>query len=306
MFSFARAKAELPVGFAGRIESIAEVRWIGEHMVQIVTKFPDPHSFLPKYNQEATKQVYEALLDIDFNLAIVPQLALAWKSLNPTTWEFKLRPDVTFHNGEPFTAADVVFSIERARAETSDFRGYFAGIVAVEAPDDRTVRFTTSAPDPSLWLKLAEVAILSKAWAERHDVTIPTTITGRARRPTPPGTRMAPDHSWSRRSSRAAITHWSAIPPGGARPTIRTTTSIAWFTFGRHDAEKLAALLDGKTDLLEAPPYSGLDQIRQSPNLKLVYRPKLYTAFFGRSTRPSRTGRTSPRRGPSGATDRRT
>ena len=40
-------------------------------------------------------------------------------------------------------------------------------------------------------------------------------------------------------------------------------------------------MLDGKTDLLEAPPYSGLDQIRQSPNLKLVYRPKLYTAFFG-------------------------
>ena len=178
VFSFARAKAELPVGFAGRIESIAEVRRIGEHTVQIVTKFPDPHSFLPKYNQEATKQVYEALLDIDFNLAIVPQLALAWKSLNPTTWEFKLRPHVTFHNGEPFTAADVVFSIERARAETSDFRGYVAGIVAVEAPDDRTVRFTTSAPDPSLWLKLAEVAILSKAWAERHDVTIPTDYNG--------------------------------------------------------------------------------------------------------------------------------
>jgi peptide/nickel transport system substrate-binding protein len=138
----------------------------------------DPHSFLPKYNQEATKQVYEALLDIDSNLAIVPQLALAWESLNPTTWEFKLRPDVTFHNGEPFTAADVVFSIERARAETSDFRGYVAGIVAVEAPDDRTVRFTTSAPDPSLWLKLAEVGILSQAWAERHDVMMPTDYNG--------------------------------------------------------------------------------------------------------------------------------
>jgi ABC-type transport system substrate-binding protein len=142
VFSFARAKAELPVGFAGRIESIAEVRRIGEHTVQIVTKFPDPHSFLPKYNQEATKQVYEALLDIDFNLAIVPQLALAWGSLNPTTWEFKLRPHVTFHNGEPFTAADVVFSIERARAESSDFRGYVAGIATIE-------RRSTIAPSAS-------------------------------------------------------------------------------------------------------------------------------------------------------------
>ena len=49
---------------------------------------------LPR-QQGATKQVYEALLDIDSNLAIVPQLALAWKPLDPTTWEFELRPDVT-------------------------------------------------------------------------------------------------------------------------------------------------------------------------------------------------------------------
>ena len=68
----------------------------------------------------ATKQVYKALLDIDSNLAIIPQLALTWKPLDPTTWEFELCPDVTFHDDTPFTAADVVFSTERARAETSD------------------------------------------------------------------------------------------------------------------------------------------------------------------------------------------
>ena len=77
----------------------------------------DPHANANKDNKAATKQVYEALLDVDSNLAIVPQLALAWKPLNPTTWEFELRPDVRFHDGTPFTAADVVFSIERARAE---------------------------------------------------------------------------------------------------------------------------------------------------------------------------------------------
>ena len=77
----------------------------------------DPHAYADKDNKAATKQVYEALLDVDSNLAIVPQLALAWKPLNPTTWEFELRPDVRFHDGTPFTAEDVVFSIERARAE---------------------------------------------------------------------------------------------------------------------------------------------------------------------------------------------
>jgi peptide/nickel transport system substrate-binding protein len=82
----------------------------------------DPHAYATPENRGATRQVYEALLDVDSNLAIVPQLALTWKPLNTTTWEFGLRPDVTFHDGTPFTAADVAFSIERARAETSDFR----------------------------------------------------------------------------------------------------------------------------------------------------------------------------------------
>jgi peptide/nickel transport system substrate-binding protein len=133
----------------------------------------DPHSFAPRFNQEATKQVYEALLDVDSNLAIAPQLALAWKPVDPTAWEFKLRPGVTFHDGEPFTSADVVFSIARARAGTSDFRGHVAGIAAVKAIDDYTVRFTTTAPDPLLWLKLADVAIMSRNWAEQHGVTMP-------------------------------------------------------------------------------------------------------------------------------------
>jgi peptide/nickel transport system substrate-binding protein len=112
----------------------------------------DPHAYANKDNKAATKHVYEALLDVDSNLTIVPQLALTWKPLDPTTGEFELRPDVTFHDGTPFTADDVVFSIERARAETSDFPAYVDGIAAVEAIDDHTVRITTAGPDPSLWL----------------------------------------------------------------------------------------------------------------------------------------------------------
>jgi peptide/nickel transport system substrate-binding protein len=242
----------------------------------------DPHSFLPKYNQEATRQVYEALLDIDSNLAIVPQLALAWKPLDPTTWEFELRPDVTFHDGKPFTAADVVFSIERARAESSDFRGYVAGIAAIAAIDDHTVRFTTTAPDPALWLKLADVAIMSRAWAEQHDVTTPADYNG------------AREETYaSRHANGTGPFMVEAFEPRGDYVLVRNP---AWWGQADHpdnnidrvlhvreegDAEKLTALLEGKIDLLQGPPYSGLDQIRQNPDLKLVYRPKLYTAFFG-------------------------
>jgi ABC-type transport system substrate-binding protein len=79
----------------------------------------DPHSFdeIPTENQQW--QIYESLSDNGSNLEIVPQLAIAWKLIDPLTWEFALRKGVLFHDGTPFTAEDVVFSLERARAETS-------------------------------------------------------------------------------------------------------------------------------------------------------------------------------------------
>jgi peptide/nickel transport system substrate-binding protein len=110
----------------------------------------DPHSYALEDNKGATYQVYEALLDVDSSLAVVPQLALAWKIIDPTHWNFELRQGVRFHDGTPFTAEDVVFSIGRAQAKTSDFKDRVDGIAAVETIDDRTVRITTTAPDPSL------------------------------------------------------------------------------------------------------------------------------------------------------------
>src|SRR5687768_12350301 len=64
----------------------------------------DPHSSGHLADRAATMQVYEQLLDIDSNLAIVPQLAVAWKPIDSNTWEFELRQGVRFHDGTPFTA----------------------------------------------------------------------------------------------------------------------------------------------------------------------------------------------------------
>ena len=240
----------------------------------------DPHAYADEDNKGATYQVYEALLDIDSNLAIVPQLALAWKIIDPTHWEFELRQGVHFHDGTPFTADDVVFSIERAQAKTSGLQGRVDGIAAVEAIDDHTIRFTTTAPDPSLWLKLAEVAIMSKAWAEAHDVTRPADFGGRARRPMPRATPTAPGRSCSK----------SFEPRGG---WVMVRNPDWWGTadyphnvdrivhVAKRDPENVAALLDGEIDLLQTLPYWARPKIRSNPELKLVYRPKLLTMFFG-------------------------
>jgi peptide/nickel transport system substrate-binding protein len=241
----------------------------------------DPHANANKDNKAATKQVYEALLDVDSNLAIVPQLALAWKPLDPTTWEFELRQDVRFHAGTPFTAADVVFSIERARAETSDFRAYVDGITAAEAIDDHTVRFTTAAPDPSLWLKLAEVAIMSKAWTEQHGVTRPADYL-RAREETY-ASRQANGTGPFMLESFKPRGAWALVRNPAWWGTVEYPHNIDRVLHARKEGDQanVAALLEGKIDLLQGPPYSAMDQIRSTPGLKVTYRTKLHTQFFG-------------------------
>jgi peptide/nickel transport system substrate-binding protein len=239
----------------------------------------DPHSYFASENEGATKQVYEALLDIDSNLAIVPQLALAWKPLDAITWQFELRPDVAFHDGTPFTAADVVFSIERARAETSDLPTL--GIATVEALDDHTVRITTAAPDPSLWLKLADIAIMSKAWAREHDVERPADFyrpqeeTYASRRANGTGPFML--ESFEPRG------HWVMVrnPDWWGTAEYPHNIDRVVHTRKESDAENVAALLEGEIDLLQTPPYSAIDQIRRTPGLKLAYRTKLHTMYFG-------------------------
>jgi peptide/nickel transport system substrate-binding protein len=240
----------------------------------------DPHSYITRYNSVATKQVYEALLDIDSNLAIVPQLAVSWKPLDPTTWEFELRPDVTFHDGTPFTARDVVFSVERAGAETSDLPAVVYGIAAVEAIDDHTVRVTTTGPDPSLWLKLGEVAIMSRAWAEQHSVTKPADYRGAGEETYASrhanGTGPFIVESFEPRSGYVLVRN----PTWWGTAEYRHNVDRVVHTW-QGDAGNLAALLEGKIDLLQTPPYSALEQIRRDPRLKLAHRTKLQSMWFG-------------------------
>ena len=187
---------------------------------------------------------------------------------------------MTFHDGKPFTAADVVFSIERAQMKTSDFRDRVDGIAAVEAIDDHTVRFTTVAADPSLWLKLADVAIVSKTWAEARGVTKPADFVG-ARQET----------YASRHANGTGPFVLESFEPRGGWVMIRNPNWWGTADYPHNvdrivhvpkaDPENVAALLNGELDLLQIPPYWALGQIRSNSDLRLAYRTKLHTMFFG-------------------------
>ena len=81
----------------------------------------DPHAQNEGPTHTLAHQIYEGLLQRDMAGQIIPALATSWDPLadNPNVWRFKLRPDVKFHDDSPFTADDVVYSINRANMPTS-------------------------------------------------------------------------------------------------------------------------------------------------------------------------------------------
>ena len=89
----------------------------------------DPHSQNEGLNIAANLWVYDPLLNYNEKFEVVPGLATSWEQINPSLWRFKLRAGVKFHDGSAFTADDVVFSLKRAMAPSSQFKSYVAALV---------------------------------------------------------------------------------------------------------------------------------------------------------------------------------
>src|SRR2546429_7691609 len=93
------------VGLNATVADAATLRWANRGDAQTT----DPHSQNEGLTNNINQLVYEFLVGRDKKLNLVPELAVSWQQVSPTVWRFKLRPGVTFHDGTPFTADDVVF-----------------------------------------------------------------------------------------------------------------------------------------------------------------------------------------------------
>src|SRR5215475_4393038 len=94
--------------------------------------------------------IYEGLVTRDKDLKIAPALAESWETLSPTHWRFHLRKGVKFHNGDLFTADDVLFSADRIRAKGSNFLSNVPPDAKFTKVDDYTVDVMLSSPNPIL------------------------------------------------------------------------------------------------------------------------------------------------------------
>ena len=171
----------------------------------------DPHlNFTP--NRNVQLHVYEPLVFQDEFMRPLPGAASSWRAIDDRAWEFTLREGLTFHDGTPVTAEDVVFSIRRARAITGlrTFVAQTRSIASAEAVDARRVIIRTNGPAPLLPNQMGVIAILSARAAE--GAVEADFNGGRAAIGTGP-------YRWGRLTPGQDVvlerhaTHWAPLPP---------------------------------------------------------------------------------------------
>ncbi len=230
----------------------------------------DPHAIALLYHTRVVFQIYESLVGRDERFKAEPALALSWQPVSPTVWRFKLRPNVSFHDGAPFTAEDAVFSLERALATPSQRAFQLKGVSAVRKVDALTIDIQLEAPDAVLPEKLQYVAMMNKAWCDKH------------------GLQRAQD--FNAKQETFAVRNANGTGPLQLQryePDVRTTLKrhAAWWGWAekRHgnvdqvsfvtiksDATRLAALASGEVDLVLDPPYQDILRLKADPRVSLL------------------------------------
>ena len=125
----------------------------------------DPHFFNASFNSAIASHIFDRLTERTADARLIPGLAESWRLVSDTVWEFKLRAGVTWHDGKPFTADDVAFTIERAPNVPNapgGFGIYLRAIQRVEILDPLTLRLHTERPHPAMPSDLSFIAIIAR------------------------------------------------------------------------------------------------------------------------------------------------
>ena len=225
--------------------------------------------------------VYDTLVEYDSKtFKPEPSLATQWRQLSPTQLRLTLRRGVKFSDGSEFTADDAVFSLERAKAKTSNFAVYALGIDRVEKVDSHTIDIVSSVPNPVLVNQLTELRMLSRAWAEKNNSVEPKDIKTKdenfAHRNTM-GTGPFMLKSWTpdQRAVLEANPNWWGRGKYGGNVTEIVYTPI------KADATRMAALLSGEVDFVLDPSLQDLARVRQTGALQVLEGPENRTIFLG-------------------------
>jgi peptide/nickel transport system substrate-binding protein len=215
----------------------------------------DPHFFNLFPNNNIAEHIFDKLVQMDADSRMIPGIATSWKTIDPTTWEFKLRKGVKFHDGSELTAEDVAFSIDRVAQipnSPGPFVAYTKAIVGKQIVDPYTIRFKTAAPHPLMPNDLSTIYIVSRkvaTGASTEDFNTGKATVGSGR------FKFVRYANGDRVELARNDAYW-----GEKAPWEKVTFRIV-----KNEASRVAALLSGDVDAIEQPPIADLPRVKADP-----------------------------------------
>jgi peptide/nickel transport system substrate-binding protein len=218
----------------------------------------DPHYHNLSPNNMLSREVFQPLIIQDVTQKLVPALAESWKAINDTTWEFKLRKGVKFFDGSEFTADDALATFKRlpnVPKSPSSFAPSIAGM-SFEKIDSHTFHVKTAAPAPLVPTNLSTFGIISKACAET----------------------TTEDFNAAKCQGGTGPFKYAEFKPGDRVTMVRNDAfwgpKAKWekvtFRFLTSAPTRVAALLAGDIDVIEAVPPADAKRLKADANLEVV------------------------------------
>lgn len=219
----------------------------------------DPHFAISTPNQTASLHLFDALMLRDDDMNLVPGLATNWCRVDERTWEFRLREGVRFHDGSPFSARDVAFSVERVPTidhSPASFAGAVSEIESIEIVDEHTIRFVTFKPFPMFINDISRIYIVSRqaaAGAATQDFNAGQSAVG-----TGPF-RFVDYAPGEYLNLQRNPDYWGEAP----------AFDVLTLRFLTNDAARVAALLSGSVDMIDVVPPVDRARLANDPRVRL-------------------------------------
>ncbi|HSD43978.1 MAG TPA: ABC transporter substrate-binding protein [Burkholderiales bacterium] len=230
----------------------------------------DPHFLNAGPNNLVAWHIFDALTRVDENARLVPGLAESWKATDATTWEFRLRRGVKFHDGSELTAEDVVYSLNRPATivnSPGSFVPFTRPIVSKQVVDRYTVRLRTAGPYAMVPYDLHSVFIVSKRAAEG----VRTEEFNQGKGVIGTGPYYFVSFKRGDRMELARHDQYSGTRPAWDKVDLRIMPT---------DPARIAALLSGDVDAIEQVPTADLPKLRANAKFQVAQKVSWRTIFL--------------------------
>ncbi len=251
----AAATAGLPGAARGQARRGELIAGLSERMLTL-----DPANHYSISATSVLRHVYDPLVEVTNDDRFVPALAESWRVVNNTTWRFTLRKGVSFHDGSPFTADSVVFTLKRVRDNTKLIKSFvYQDIEDVQKDGDHAVTVTTKRPFGSLPAHLTMLGMLPSSAAGNEDAFFQK----------PVGTGPFRFASWIH-GDHVVLT----ANPGYWKPGVPKVEK-ATFRFIPELSTRTAAIRAGELHVIDRVPPDMVQTLKGTPGVKVLDTPAI-------------------------------